>query len=358
MNGLEPEARESAGNSLETNSERIADYLAAELDCAPEQVEVRRLTEGHSNLTFAIVCAGRRYVLRQPPPGRLPPSAHNVLREFRVLSLLDGHGARAPRPVLACADAGVIGAPFYLMEYVEGVVLRDNLPPGMEGDDAAGKIVDELVDALAELHEIDWRRAGFGEIASGNGYLARQLGLWHRQWEHNKTRELDDVESIGGWLTSHRPEESAATIVHGDYKIDNVIFALVDGAPRAQAIVDWEMATVGDPLADLGFLTAVWSEPDEDPALLLGLSKVTGELRLGSRAALADRYAERTGRDVGALRWYQVLALWKLAILLEGSYKRRLAGTTDDDWFDCLADGVPTILSRARDLATQTGIGS
>lgn len=331
--------------------DRLAGYLAGQLGVSADGVVIERLNEGHSNLTYSVTCAGERFVLRRPPLGPLAPSAHDVLREFRVLRTLEGEGARTPRVILACGDPQVFGAPFYLMEHIDGVVLREELPRGIDPEVAAGDVSTELIDALVELHEVDWERAGFGAIASANGYLKRQLRLWQRQWEHNRTRDLDDVKALGGWLKARQPEESAVTIVHGDYKLDNLIFARHDGHLRAEAIVDWEMATLGDPLADLGFLTAVWSEPGEDPDALLGLSKITTGPGFDSRRGLAERYAQRTGRDIGHLRWYQVLALWKLAILLEGSYQRYLAGTTDDSWFEGLAEGIPTLLRRARDLA-------
>jgi len=336
--------------TVEAGFDRLARYLAENLSVDLGDVSIRRLTEGHSNLTYLVACGGESYVLRRPPIGPLPPSAHDVLREFRVLSVLEGRGARTPRAILACADPKVFGAPFYLMEHVDGVVLRDSLPTGIDSTTAAADVSAELIDALAELHEVDWEGAGFGGIASGTGYLDRQLRLWRRQWDHNRTRDLEVVETVGAWLESNQPPESAVTIVHGDYKIDNLIFASVDGRLRAEAIVDWEMATLGDPLADLGFLTAVWSEPGEDPAVLLGLSKITTTLGFDSRSRLASRYADVTGRDIGNLRWYQVLAIWKLAILLEGSYRRYLARTTDDSWFEGLAGGVPTLLERAAEL--------
>jgi aminoglycoside phosphotransferase (APT) family kinase protein len=330
--------------------DHLASYLGERLGATPEVVSIRRLNEGHSNLTYLVTCGEDRYVLRRPPLGPLPPSAHDVLREHRVLTLLEGRGARTPRTVLACADPTVFGAPFYLMQYVDGVVLRDSLPAEFDAADAAADISAELIDALVELHQVDWKSTGFGELASDNGYLDRQLRLWRRQWDHNRTRTLEDVETVGAWLEAARPAESAVTIVHGDYKIDNLIFALRDGRPHAEAIVDWEMATLGDPLADLGFLTAVWSEPGEDPAVLLGLSQITTTPGFDSRSGLARRYAERTGHDLRHLRWYQVLAVWKLAILLEGSYKRHVAGTTDDSWFEGLAAGVPMLLQRAGEL--------
>jgi aminoglycoside phosphotransferase (APT) family kinase protein len=339
--------------STEDRTDRLIDYVADALGASSSEVSIERLAAGHSNLTYVVRCAAAAYVLRRPPFGPLPPSAHDVIREFRVLRLLEGRGARTPRPLLACEDVDVIGAPFYLMERVEGTVLRGDLPGNASDELSKEAVCAEIIDALVELHTVDWRAAGFDSIASGEGYLGRQLLLWKRQWRHNSTRSLDQVDAVGDWLDANRPAESAITVVHGDYKIDNIIFDLDAEPPRARAIVDWEMATLGDPLADLGFLTAVWSEPGEDPDTLMGLSRVTAQLPSGSRAKMTARYAERTGRDLRGISWYQTLALWKLAILLEGSYKRHLAGTTDDAWLASLAGGVPRLLDRAFELSSQ-----
>jgi len=329
-------------------------FLAERFDVAPETVELRLLEAGgHSNLTYMVDCDGERYVLRTPPSGPLPPTAHDVIREYRVLRLLDGTGVRVPRPVLACADPEVFGAPFYLMGFVEGAVLRDTLPAELDSARDRELIAAELVDALVELHAVDWRAAGIDAIAPDSGYLERQLRLWERQWEHNRTREIPELEAVGRWLTATPPTEGEVTVVHGDYKLDNVIVGTVGGAPRVRAILDWEMATLGDPMADLGYMTALWSDPGEDPAGLLNLSRITAAGGFPTRARLAELYAERSGRPVGDLHWYQVLALWKLAVLLEGSYRRRLSGTADDPWFDTLRCGIPMLAARAQSLIAQ-----
>ena len=210
---------------------------------------------------------------------------------------------------------------------------------------------EELGDALAELHAVDWRAAGFEQLARPGAYLQRQLRRWHGQWEHNRTRSVPEIERLGRWLEEHQPAECDTTVVHGDYKLDNVIFRLGPGRPRALAIVDWEMATLGDPLADVGYMTAMWTDPGEDPALLLNLGEGSADGGFPARDELAERYRERTGRRTQDLRWYQALALWKVAVLLEGSYKRHLSGTTDDPFFARLEDGIPAIARHGWSLA-------
>jgi aminoglycoside phosphotransferase (APT) family kinase protein len=330
------------------DADRLAAHLALALESDPGVVEVERIVAGHSNLTYIVRCAAGVFVLRRPPAGPLPPTAHDVLREFRVLQLLRDTEARAPEPVLACDDVDVIGAPFYLMRHVDGVVLRE--PP--DGAVDRRTIGLELADALAELHAVDWKAAGFAGIARPGAYLERQLRRWTSQWEHNRTRSLPEVDRLGGWLHEHVPTQHETTVVHGDYKLDNVIYRLGPGPPRALAIVDWEMATLGDPLADLGYMTALWTDPGEDPAVLLDLGEATSGGGFPTRDELVERYAQRTGRAVGALRWYQALAIWKLAVLLEGSYKRHLAGTTDDPFFARLERGIPTLARHGWALAT------
>ena len=310
--------------------------------------EVERHRAGHSNETFFVGRSGASWVLRRPPAGAFLPTAHDVLREHRVLTALGGTPVRAPRTVLACEDPGVIGAPFYLMDRVAGEVIRDALP-GWADPPARARIGEEMVDALAEVHAVDWRAAGLEGWGSPTGYLERQLKRWSGQLELTLplTRELPELLAAGAWLRERVPESPPATIVQGDYKLDNVIW---DG-PRLAAILDWEMATIGDPLADLGWMLSFWAEPgDPDEPVLAGHVEVTREPGFPPRAELAGRYAERTGRSIGDLTWYTVLAIWKLAILLEGSYARHLAGATDDPFFAELEHGVPALARRA--LAT------
>ena len=330
-------------------------------------VAVERLAAGHSNLTFIVRRAGTptEWILRRPPRGPLLPTAHDVVREYRVMKLLaeSGAGVRVPTVSAVCEDTGVIGVPFYLMERVDGEVIRETLP-GWLADDAAHlerrrTLAYDLVDALAELHSAPFEPFVAAGIGKPSGYLARQLRRWRGQREGiqaafeatgDTARELPDYDRVRDWLEANLPEESGPpALVHGDYKLDNVIVQGGD-SPRIAAIVDWEMATVGDPLADLGYLLSFWAEAGEENPFSDVAGRVSTAPGFPTRAELIDRYAERTGRSMSDVTFYVTLAVWKLAILLEASYSRHLAGTTDDPFFALLDEGVPALLARAREL--------
>jgi aminoglycoside phosphotransferase (APT) family kinase protein len=310
-------------------------------------LEAEPVGEGHSNVTFAIRRRGGAWVLRRPPRPPLPPSAHDVLREARLLTAVQDADVRTPRVLATCADEAVIGAPFYVMELVEGDVLTTEVPPALEGGEA--RIGEELVDALVEVHAVDWEACGLEGYGKPTGYLDRQLRRFGGLWEHNRTRELPVLDRLSAWLAEHKPESGTATIVHGDYRLGNTMFA---PGPRLNAIFDWELATIGDPLADVGYLVATWSQGDDPEDAMRGLSAVTRRPGFPTREQLIARYEERSGRSMSDVRWYMTLALWKSAVFLEGSYKRRLAGTTDDAFFDLLEHGVPAIAERAWRTAT------
>ena len=329
--------------------ERLAAYAASALPGEGPLV-VERLAAGHSNLTFVVRRGDAEWILRRPPQGPLLPTAHDVIREYRVLDLLgrSGCGVRVPTVTLACEDPDVIGAPFYLMERVPGEVIRTALPE-WAGEAERRVIGFELVDALAELHAAPVAPFVEAGIGKSTGYLQRQLRRWRGQREGAKTRELPDYDVLSAWLEEHLPRQAASSLVHGDYKLDNVAVS-ADG-PRLTAILDWEMATVGDPLADLGYLMSFWIEPGERDEFSEVAGNVTTSPGFPTRDELVARYASRSGRDVTDLTAYVVLAIWKLAILLEGSYSRHLAGTTDDPFFALLDKGVPALLARARRVA-------
>jgi aminoglycoside phosphotransferase (APT) family kinase protein len=315
----------------------------------PGRVAVERHRAGHSNETFFVTRGPDAWVLRRPPRGAFLPTAHDVMREYRVLSALAGTPVRSPRPVIACDDLSVIGAPFYLMERSEGFVIRDRLPPGFEGDETArAGLGQELVDALAELHAVDWRGVGLEGFGKPAGYLERQVRRWRGQLElaTRFSRPLPDLETVGDWLASHVPESGAPAVVHGDYKMDNVAFAPEPPA-RLRSIFDWEMSTVGDPLADVGWMISFWREPGDPVDVLDADTAVTRLPGFQPRADLLGRYRDLTGRVMGDLVFHTVLAVWKLAVLLEGSYARHLAGVTDDPLFGELEDGVPALGRRA-----------
>lgn len=314
--------------------------------------EVVRHKAGHSNETFFIRRSGEEWVLRRPPRGAFLPTAHDVMREHRVLSALADTPVRTPRPLLACEDESVIDAPFYVMERVEGVVIRDRLPEWAT-EDERGRIGEDLIDALVELHAVDWQDVGLDGWGRPTGYLERQLKRWSGQLELTMplTRPLPDLERTGRWLADNKPSSPPSTVVHGDYKLDNVV--LDARAPaRIAGILDWEMSTIGDPIADVGYLLSFWRDPgDQADRVLSEQFDLTRQPGFPSRDELAARYAERSGRHVDDVTWYEVLAIWKLAILLEGSYARHLAGVTDDPFFALLEDGVPALARRALKVA-------
>ena len=308
---------------------------------------VTKVGQGRSNLTFRVTRGQQTWILRRPPMGDLPETAHDMMREYRVLSGLADTPVRAPRPVLACANPNVIGVPFYLMDEIDGVVVRDRLPDAftVEYRPAIGE---EMIDALAELHTVDPATIGLGDLGKPEGYTARQVARWTKQWSVMATRRLPDIEAVREWLEAHLPTDSPAAIVHGDYKLDNVVFSAT-APPQLLAILDWEMATLGDPLADLGYLMLFWPEPGEDN--VGGLPQPTQMDGFSSRAELIQRYEKRTGFAMTDLVFYRTLALWKLAILTEGLYKRYLAGKADSDWFAILETAVPQMAARAREWA-------
>lgn len=314
-------------------------------------VRTRRIGDGHSNLTYLVERDGGAWVLRRPPHGPLPPSAHDVLREFRILVACAGTAVRIPEPLAACADPAVLGAPFYVMAHVPGEVLTTRLGAGHDPATDPQRIADELVMGLAEIHALDWRATGLEALAPPpETYLERQLRRFQRLWEHNRTRELPVLERVTAWLERHCPASSNGTLVHGDYRLGNTIFSATSPA-RLEAVLDWELATVGDPLADVGYLSATYAEAGADSDPLVRLVPVTAGPGFPSRQELVARYAELTGRDVDGLAWYETLALWKSAVFLEGSYARLLKGTAHDPFFASLERGVPELAERAWAIA-------
>jgi aminoglycoside phosphotransferase (APT) family kinase protein len=330
--------------------EPLAAFLDAHgLGAGASPIEAEPVGEGHSNVTYLIRRGATELVLRRPPRPPLPPSAHDVLREARLLSAVEHADVRTPRVLATCADEAVIGAPFYVMEKVEGDVLTTAVPPALDSPEQHRRIGEELVDALVEIHAVDWRACGLEGYGKPTGYLERQLRRFGGLWEHNKTRELETLERVTAWLTEHRPESGEATIVHGDYRLGNTMLA-PEAPARIVSIFDWELATIGDPLADVGYLTATYAQAG-DEGTIFTLGAVTTQPGFPTRAELIARYEERSGRSMRDVRWYATLALWKAAIFLEGSYKRLLAGTTDDPFFKLLDSGVPDLAAYAWKVA-------
>jgi aminoglycoside phosphotransferase (APT) family kinase protein len=310
--------------------------------------EIEPVGDGHSNVTYLVTRGDAEFVLRRPPRGPLPPSAHDVLREARVLRALEGR-ARVPKVLGVCDDTAVIGSPFYLMEKVEGLVVTTDVPPALDSIEDRRRMGEELVDALVELHAVDWQEAGLEGFGKPTGYLERQLRRFLGLWEINRTREIPAVETVGRWLADTMPEPEPATIVHGDYRLGNTMFG-PQAPARLVAIFDWEMSTIGDPKADLGYLCTLWTDRDDPPAGMFELTGVTREPGFITRAEIVARYEERSGRAMSDIRWYQTLALWKSIVFMEGNYKRSMAGATDDPFLKRFGDGVIELARRAEEL--------
>jgi aminoglycoside phosphotransferase (APT) family kinase protein len=332
----------------------VLDPLEAFLDAhglGSGEVRASPVGEGHSNVTYLIERGGEEFVLRRPPRPPLPPSAHDVLREARLLRALRDTPARVPGVLAVGEDEQVIGSPFYVMEKIEGDVIVTSMPPALDSPEQRLATAHELIDALVEIHAVDWRAVGLEGFGKPTGYLERQLRRFLGLWEINKTREIPAVESVAAWLGENMPESGPATIVHGDFRLGNTIFA--PGAPaRLAAVLDWEMATIGDPLADLGYLCMMWTEAD-DPrgGMRDSLGAVTRAEGFPNRAGMIERYEQRSGRSMSDIRWYMTLALWKSVVFMEGNYKRAIAGATDDPYLKAFGEGVLELARQAEAVA-------
>ena len=321
------------------------------------EIEAERIGEGHSNLTFLVRRGGEEFVLRRPPRPPLPPSAHDVLREARVLRAIEATEARVPKVLLTSEDGehgeDILGVPFYLMPYIEGEVITVEVPEPLDSPPEREAIAHELIDALVEVHAIDPFEHGLEGFGKPTGYLERQLRRFTGLWEHNRTREVPEIEQTTEWLQRNLPESPPATIVHGDFRLGNAMYA-PEAPARLVALFDWELSTIGDPLADVGYLTATYAQHDDPENLFTQtLSQVTALEGFPSRDELVARYEERTGRSIADLRWYQALALWKSAVFLEGNYKRFVQGASDDEFYRLMEHGIPELARAALEVTRQ-----
>jgi aminoglycoside phosphotransferase (APT) family kinase protein len=332
----------------------VLDPLEAFLDergLGAGEVVATPIGEGHSNVTYLIERGDEEFVLRRPPRPPLPPSAHDVLREARLLRALADTPARVPDVLAVGDDEQIIGSPFYVMERIEGDVIVASVPAALDSPPERRLIAEELIDALVEIHAVDWRAVGLEGFGKPTGYLERQLRRFTGLWEHNKTREIPAVESVGAWLAENLPESGPATIVHGDFRLGNTIYRS-EAPAHLEAVLDWEMATIGDPLADLGYLCMFWTDADDPVEGLRGdLGNVTRAEGFPSRSELIARYEERSGRSMRNIRWYTTLALWKSIVFMEGNYKRAVAGTTDDPYLHAFGEGVLELARQAEAVA-------
>ena len=309
---------------------------------------------GGSNFTFLLEREERRLVLRRPPRPPLPPSAHDVVREARLqLALREAGFARLPTIVAVGEDESVLGVPFYVMEYLDGHVPTDELPPDMESEHARRRLADDLVDALVEIHTADVTTQGLSAFARPGSYNERQVRRFAQLWEINRTRELPKVEEVAAWLADNLPEPLPLTVVHGDFRLGNTMVAR-DDPSRILAVLDWEMGAIGDPRADVGYLLATYSEPGGPPNPL-GTSPVTALPGFPSKRELAERYVERSGRDVTPMPWFEALALWKAAVFCEAIYGRFVRGElgAEDTRAARFEQGVPYLADAAAEAISR-----
>ena len=330
---------------------RLAEYLRGKLPGTEQPLVVRQFGGGKANLTYLLDYGTHVYVLRRPPLGPLAKSAHDMNREYTVLSVLHQAFPYAPRAYLYCDDREVIGADFFVMERRIGVVVRGTIPDVyMHLEHAPRSMSLALIDALADLHAVDYAAIGLGELGRPSGFIERQIEGWYKRWHAAKTEDLAEMEAVYQWLKDHVPVSTHVSLVHNDYKLDNIMLA-ADDPSRVVAIFDWDMCTLGDPLADIGALLAYWSEPT-DPAYLQSISMTpTGDLGFPTRAELVERYAERSGRSVKDIHFYHTLGLFRLAVIIAQIYIRYLRGQTHDQRFAALGPTIPLMAKAAQAVA-------
>lgn len=323
------------------NEEALHAYLRGHLPelCNSDQtvgdtLSIEQFPGGHSNLTYLVRFAGRELVLRRPPHGSVAPTAHDMPREYRMLTALHPVFPLAPKPYLLCEDTAIIGAPFYLMERRRGIVVRRTIPPEIGNDlHLRQRVSEAVIDTLADLHAIDIQTSALEKLGKPAGFVARQIKGWSERWQRAKTSELPLLDEVMEWLRRKLPPEPARpTLLHNDYKLDNVMLDAADPT-KIVAVLDWEMCALGDPLVDLGILLCYWPQGDDPQVRRDAARGVTDAPGWLTRAELVERYAARTGRDVSDMVFYETFALFKVTVVAQQIYFRYLNGQTRDERF-------------------------
>jgi aminoglycoside phosphotransferase (APT) family kinase protein len=308
-------------------------------------IEVSPMPGGGSCEIFAVDRGDSRWVLRRAPQHASSSTAHDVLREFRILDAIKDQAVPIARPVVSCSDPDVFGAPFYVMERINGVPVRSSIPPAWaSAPDTHGRALEEMIDTLVAIHAVDWRGTVLGTLEPRPGYLAKQIERWIDQLDSYGGRDLPTARSLAEWLRRHRPPDQELALCHGDYKLDNLLFDS-EPPPRLLAVLDWEMAALGDPLVDLAWALIFHPGPEGTMPLGRGKEPAFSLEDLPGRSSLIERYSAASGRDVGAMAWYDVFARWKLAIVLEGSYAKFLRGMSDKPLHEFFGSQVDLLLA-------------
>ncbi|HXG63706.1 MAG TPA: phosphotransferase family protein [Blastocatellia bacterium] len=353
------------GEELDFNA--LETYLRARLpDALPDfdpaaAMHVEQFPGGHSNLTYMVRFGRHEFVLRRPPFGPVAPKAHDMPREYRLLAAIHPHFPLAPRPYLLCEDTSVIGVPFYLMERRRGLVVRRDIPPEIGDDlDLRRRVSFAMVDTLAALHAVDIYSTGLTALGKPVGFVTRQVQGWSDRWQRAKTTELPEIDAVIRWLAERipaepDPEHNPATLIHNDYKLDNTMLDARDPA-RVVAVLDWEMCTVGDPLIDVGIFLCYWAMKDDPEARRESISPVTTEPGWITRDEIIERYAQKTGRDLSRIAFYETFALFKVAVVLQQIYFRYVRGQTHDERFKDFGRRVAGLARAALELAEHSNI--
>src|SRR6266851_793130 len=327
------------------------------------QIEVTQFPGGHSNLTYLVRYGEQEFVLRRPPIGPVAPTAHDMPREYKLLSVINPHFPLAPKPILLCEDPAIIGAPFYLMQRRRGVIVRFKVPEQIgENLELRKQLSETVVDTLVALHAVDILATGIVNIGKPEGFVARQVHGWADRWRRSKTGELAAMDQVIRWLEERIPDETAnqATIVHNDFKLDNIMLD-EDDPVRVVAVLDWEMCTVGDPLIDVGLLLTYWTMrgrtgESETPDRNSSLRAVTNGPGWLSREEIIERYEAITGRDLSRIAFYETFARFKVAVVIQQIYFRYVQGQTRDERFRNLDALVKELIQEALELAERSKI--
>lgn len=319
----------------ELDNQKLLHFLKEHIDGIPAgQLAIRQFSAGHSNLTYSLEIDGWEAVLRRPPLGPVAPKAHDMEREFRILSSLHESFQAAPKPFVFSDDLSIVGSPFFIMERRHGLTIDTKFPPGVEATKELGRRISELmVDTLVELHAIDYKQTALADLAKPDGFMARQVNGWIGRYERSQTDEIEGVEELAEWMKANIPKSQSPTIIHYDFKLNNVMFS--NDFTGLTGLFDWEMTTVGDPLADLGAAMSYWIQEDDPELLKNGLSKASVTTGAGfyTRQEFIDSYARKSGRDISDFNFYLTFAYFKLAVICQQIYFRYKKGQTTDPRF-------------------------
>jgi len=332
---------------------RLAAYLRGKLPDSEQSLEVVQFAGGHANLTYLLRYGTTEYVLRRPPIGPVAPSSHDMGREFRVLSVLYKGYPLAPRAFVFCEDAAIIGAPFFVMQRRRGIVVRRTIPAEWGGgtDPVVNRKISEvLIDTLADLHDVDYRAIGLGDLGKPEGFLRRQVDGWTARYERAKTKEVALVNEMAEWLRANMPPSPTPTLLHNDWRLDNMMLDANDPG-RCEAVFDWDMCTVGDPFADLGTLLSAWIEESEGGAGQGQVGMPSNTPGFLTRRAAVERYGKRRGVDVSHVPYYYVFGIFKIAVVLQQIYYRYHVGQTKDQRFQFFEQGAEMLFWRAKETS-------